>query len=284
MRILKRGIIFFIFFGFQVRAHAVSVPSTASNQDPVYHQFITIPDQTPEAAQAPSFEFSPSLFLQTAQTLILNLLNWTLHNEDRPLPTENYMRVPHFGRWINDPTDDSCMNTRAKVLVRDSEQDVNYRNDRKCVVAGGKWLDPYSNATFLTSQELQIDHMVPLKNAYMAGAWQWDYRTRCLYANYMGYRHHLIPTSVRENTSKGDRDPSQYLPSENSYRCQYVRDWLTIKLIWNLNMTSEEARAIGNVITTYNCPTSDFAISVDALNEQRRFIYQNLNFCLAHNK
>lgn len=276
-------VLFFLLFATQAFAQKNSAQSTSQKNDPVYHEYFTVNDtNTITESSINTFTFSPTQFLQAAQELVVNLLRWTLHNEDRPLPAENYIRKIHFGRWINDPTDDTCMNTRAKVLVRDSEDEVTYRNERKCVVENGKWIDPYSNQEFLNSRAIQIDHMVPLKNAYMAGAWRWDYRARCLYANYMGYRDHLIPASVHENTSKGDRAPNQYLPSEQSYRCQYVKNWLTIKLIWKLNMTADEAQAIYDVVTTYNCPTSDFQISQAELDEQRYFIYQNLDFCLTN--
>lgn len=283
MNISKGLVLFFLLFALQSHAQDSSVQETSQNSEPIYHQYFTITDKnTARPTSFTNFEFSPTQFLQVAQELVVNLLRWTLHNEDRPMPGEAYVRKLHFGRWINDPTDDTCMNTRSKVLVRDSEAEVTYRNERKCVVANGKWLDLYSNQQFLASQEIQIDHMVPLKHAYMAGAWRWDYRTRCLYANYMGYRHHLIPASVHENTSKGDRAPNQYLPPELSYRCQYVKDWLTIKLIWNLTMTADEVQAIYDVVTHYNCSASDFQISQTELEQQRQFIYQNLDFCVSN--
>ncbi|MGZ3768889.1 MAG: HNH endonuclease family protein [Bdellovibrio sp.] len=269
----RKGVFLFLFlFSFQ---------AFAQKSETVYTEYYTISERNSNAGTNSSgFYFSPTFFLQATQQLIVNLLHWTRHNEYRPVPSEAYIRKIHFGRWINDPTDDTCMNTRAKVLVRDSESDVTYRSDRQCVVNTGRWLDPYSNSEHEDSREIQIDHMVPLKNAYMAGAWKWDFKTRCLYANYMGYHNHLIPSSVRENTSKGDRSPDQYLPPENSYRCQYVKDWLSIKLIWNLNMTENEAQAIYDVVVNNNCPSEDFQISQAELEEQRQFIYSNLDFCI----
>lgn len=271
MKMLKRIVLVILLIAFQIQTHAQTQAQ----------QYYTITEKSFEATNNSAiFSFSPTLFLQAAKELVVNLLRWTLHNAERPAPEESYMRKLHFGRWINDPTDDTCMNTRAKVLVRDSEEDVTYRNERKCVVENGKWLDLYTNQELFSSREIQIDHMVPLKNAYMAGAWRWDFKTRCLYANYMGYHNHLIPASVHENTSKGDRAPDRYLPPDLSYRCQYIKDWLTIKLIWNLNMTTEEAQAIYDVVTNSNCPASEFQLSKSELEEQRQFINDNLNFCM----
>lgn len=261
-------------------------------QQPTYNEYYTIEERDPSASrQLPSSsfsaipeEFTPQRLVRAAQKLMINLLRWTLHQEPRPLPSEDYMRKEHFGRWINDPTDDSCMNTRAKVLVRESEEEVKFRNDRQCVVDSGRWLDRYSNTEFTSSRQIQIDHMVPLKHAYLAGAWAWDFRTRCLYANYLGYKNHLIPASVRENTSKGDRAPNKYLPTELSYRCQYIKDWLAIKLIWKLNMTDDEAQAIHEVMVNYNCRPSDFQITEDELKEQRQHINDNIEYCMINRR
>ncbi|MEN0057328.1 MAG: DUF1524 domain-containing protein [Bdellovibrio sp.] len=256
---------------------------SAAKTEPVYNEYYTITEKD-LLEEFQSVDLTPVSLFQSVRTIVLSLLQWTLHNTTRPTPEENYIRKLHFGRWINDPTDDTCMNTRAKILVRDSDADVTYRSNKRCVVDTGKWLDPYSNREFLNAREIQIDHMVPLKHAYLAGAWKWDYKTRCLYANYMGYRNHLLPASVRENTSKGDRAPDKYLPSNLMYRCQYVKDWLTIKLIWRLNMTADEVQAIHEVVTNYNCNMDEFTLSKEDLAEQRQHINSNLEYCMINKR
>lgn len=278
--------IFVFSLSFTTQAQTSDIVVGTAKQAPIYNEYFTIDERDSASHQQPitsTFsaipeEFSAQRLIQAAKQVI-NLLGWILHEEPRPLPSEAYMRKEHFGRWINDPTDESCMNTRAKVLVRESEKEVTFRNEKQCVVDSGKWLDRYSNSEFTSSREIQIDHMVPLKHAYMSGAWAWDYKTRCLYANYMGYNNHLVPASVHENTSKGDRAPNKYLPSEISYRCQYIKDWLAIKLIWKLNMTDDEAQAIHEVIENYNCNASDFQVSPQELKHQRQQILDNIEYC-----
>lgn len=227
---------------------------------------------------------APQQLYKTLKSALVNLLRWNHHAEIRPQPEENYIRKLHFGRWINDPSDNTCMNTRARVLVRDSEEEVSYRGTRECVVDTGKWTDPYSGNEYTVAREVQIDHMVPLKHAYLAGAWQWDYKTRCLYSNYMGFKNHLVPASIRENTSKGDRGPEKYLPSNEAYRCQYVRDWLIVKLIWQLSMTSEEVAAIDAVVQNYSCDIRSFKVTASELAEQREYIQSNIEFCMQRNR
>lgn len=294
MRHIVRAIILTILFYCQAYAQSPNLVST-TKQERVYNEYYTINEPTastrrPHVPSYPSSfsvipaELSSEALIQAAKRVLINLLSWTLHEEQRPLPQESYARTQHFGRWINDPTDDSCMNTRAKVLVRESEEDVTFRHGRQCVVDTGKWLDRYSNNEYRSSREVQIDHMVPLKHAYLAGAWKWDYRARCLYANYLGYRHHLLPASIRENTSKGDRAPDKYLPSELSYRCQYIKDWLMIKLTWKLNMTEDEAQAIHEVITNYDCNPAAYEVTAQDVQEQRQIINENIDFCVINRR
>jgi hypothetical protein len=172
------------------------------------------------------------------------------------------------------------MNTRAKVLVRDSEVDVTFRGTKRCVVEQGEWHDPYADSDVTTSKQIQIDHMVPLKNAYDNGAWQWDYKTRCLYANFLGYHDHLVSAGAHENMSKGDSGPEGYLPPNLSYRCQYIKNWMMIKLVWRLRMTPDEAQALHETAYNYNCPSSLFQVTSDELATVRQFIANNLNYCM----
>lgn len=250
---------------------------------PVYNEYYTVTEKTQSSSISQFSNFNYDLgtaeFMQLARKVILNLMQWTLHNEVRPVPQEDYMRKLHFGRWINDPTDETCMNTRAKVLVRDSAGDVTFRNNKQCVVESGLWQDNYTGQELTSSRQIQVDHMVPLKNAYISGAFNWDYKTRCLYANYMGYREHLISAEARQNMSKGDRGPEKYLPPELSYRCQYIKNWLMVKLIWRLNMTMDEIQSIHEVATNYNCSPAMFKVTKTEVDEQRRYIVDNIEFC-----
>ncbi|MEK2645323.1 GmrSD restriction endonuclease domain-containing protein [Bdellovibrio sp. BCCA] len=292
MKHLKAMILIMTLLTAKAFAETAQATTAPSKPQKTFSEYYTV-DERPSggAAAAKSYtytDFSPDLgthqFVQLAKKLVINLLKWSLHEEQRPLPGEDYIRKLHFGRWINDPTDDTCMNTRAKVLVRDSEDEVTYRNDKKCVVEAGRWYDNYTNQELTSSRQIQIDHLVPLKNAYLSGAFKWDYKTRCLYANYMGYKDHLISAESHQNMSKGDRGPEGYLPPELSYRCQYVKNWLTVKLIWRLNMTPDEVQAIHEVVTNYNCKISDFRITEKELDEQRQYINDNLEFCMINKR
>lgn len=223
-------------------------------------------------------------FLKVAKTAALSLLNLVHYTEAFPAPAEKYERRTHFGRWINDPDDDTCQNTRAKVLVRDSAGPVTFRNDKKCVVDTGAWEDQYTGLTLNNARQVQVDHLVPLKHAYVTGASNWDFRARCLYANFMGNKHHLIPVYAHENMSKGDSGPDRYIPPNQNITCDYLKTWMKVKIAWRLILPAEEMSAIMNLIKQNGCSTKSFTISVDELNETRRFMNENLDYCVKNRR
>lgn len=303
-----QGFSFFVFiFNFLMTPHGYAQDISATATDPqnqaqtqappapAYNEYYTINEQDAESVTIPApsvgnngvnmaASLTPDRWLQETTVVVVNILKWVLHNEPLAVPQEKYARKLHFGRWINDPMDDTCMNTRARVLVRDSETSVTYKGTKQCVVESGQWHDPYANKDVAAAKEIQIDHMVPLKNAYLSGAWEWDYKTRCLYANYMNFKPHLVSAGGHENMSKSDSGPEKYLPPNEDYRCEYVRNWLAIKTIWKLKLNPDEVQAVQQAVTNYKCSLNAFLMSQQGLAKQRAFIEENLNFCIINKR
>ena len=105
-------------------------------------------------------------------------------------------------QWTD--ADRDCQDARNEVLIAESRTAVAYRTDRKCRVAAGEWLAPYTNTIVADPGRLDVDHMVPLGNAHDSGAWQWSANQRERYANYLEDPQHLIavtaaPTAPREH-------------------------------------------------------------------------------------
>lgn len=209
----------------------------------------------------------------------MNLLVWQEYKKPLPVSPVSYDRRKHFGTWIVDGRNGNCLSVRAQVLVRDSRSQVGMVPGSKCVVGQGNWLDPYGNRVYSSAKDIQIDHMVPLKHAFIAGAWQWDAKVRCLYANYMGYRGHLVAASGTENQSKSDGTPFSYLPPNKNYVCTYLAEWLRIKLIWNLALIPPEVQAIANAYKKYSCSSTLFEVNLDELKAQRKWMQDNRNLC-----
>ncbi|HEX7474251.1 MAG TPA: HNH endonuclease family protein, partial [Candidatus Limnocylindrales bacterium] len=94
------------------------------------------------------------------------------------------------------------------------------------------------------SSKLDIDHVVPLAEAWDSGAYRWDAARRRAFANDLGVSWSLIAVSAASNRSKGDKDPAEWLPPLASYRCQYLAVWVAIKTRWNLAVDAAEKSAI----------------------------------------
>ena len=217
--------------------------------------------------------------VHTLQNIDYSLLSWSTHLRDQDLQIENYHRQLQFGRWINDPDDKTCFNTRALVLLRDSDKNVVFKTTNHCSVDKGSWNDPYTGKTFDQTAFIQIDHVVPLKNAYMSGAYKWDFKTRCLYANYLGNDYHLLSVNASENMKKGDRSPDKYMPPNFEFTCTYLKNWLSIKFLWGLKMTLAESEAITALIKNNNCNVHKFRITDREMQSQSQFFQSKKDLC-----
>ncbi|MFF8479112.1 HNH endonuclease family protein [Streptomyces sp. NPDC015414] len=156
-----------------------------------------------------------------------------------------------FKHWI-DADKDGC-NTRAEVLK--AEAIVAPEQGSKCVLTGGEWYSPYDDRYIDGARGLDIDHLVPLAEAWDSGASVWSAAEREAYANDLGDDRALIAVSAASNRSKADQDPSTWLPPAAGYRCQYVTDWIADKTRWNLSIdATEEAALTGELSRCPNVP------------------------------
>jgi hypothetical protein len=137
-----------------------------------------------------------------------------------------------FRHWI-DEDGDGC-DTRDEVLVRESITKIS------CSLTGGRWTSKYDKVSTTNASSFDIDHFVPLKEAWESGAWGWDSNTRQRFANDLGYQFSLIGVSARSNRSKSDRDPNNWMPSNSSFHCQYIGRWIAVKYRWSLTVDQSE--------------------------------------------
>lgn len=209
----------------------------------------------------------------------ISLIMWNLISQQLPVPKEPYDRKKHFGDWIVDPRNGNCLNTRGVVLVRDSLSPVATDPFNRCLIAKGNWFDPYSHSSFKVSGDVQIDHVVPLKHAYISGGFKWDARVKCLYTNYRGFRDHLLVVKGSENMKKSDATPYSYMPPNREFACAYLINWLKIKKIWNLDLIPPETQAISKAFKDNNCDAKSFEMSLQELYQQRKYINDNYRLC-----
>jgi len=147
-----------------------------------------------------------------------------------------------FAHWRE--TGRNC-DTRDTVLRRDGAQ-IRLRG---CDVVGGRWLSPYDGKTHTDPSEVDIDHVVPLANAWRSGADRWSDERRADFANDL-HTPELIAVTAAVNRSKGDQDPAQWKPARRAAWCQYALDWIGVKSHWRLTVTPAEKRALTTMLET----------------------------------
>ncbi|MEU1589552.1 HNH endonuclease family protein [Micromonospora sp. NPDC005710] len=148
-----------------------------------------------------------------------------------------------FPHWIT--ISGSC-NTREQVLKRDGTSVV---VDSACAAISGRWYSPYDGATWTAASDVDIDHVVPLAEAWRSGANSWTTSRRQSFANDLT-RPQLIAVTDNVNQAKGDQDPSTWQPPLSSYRCTYSKMWITVKYNWSLTLQSSEKSALQSMLNT----------------------------------
>ena len=145
-----------------------------------------------------------------------------------------------FRHWI-DADGDGC-DTRREVLIAESTTPVSVGSG--CSLNGGTWVSAFDGVSTTDASKFDVDHFVPLAEAWRSGAHSWDSTTRQNFANDLGYEMSLIAVSASSNRSKSDRDPSKWMPPSSSFKCEYVYRWIQVKTRWKLTVDSAEANAL----------------------------------------
>ena len=157
--------------------------------------------------------------------------------------TTGYKRSA-FKHWID--ADRNRCNTRAEVLIE--EAIVKPKIGPKCKLIGGKWLSAFDGKTITNASQLDVDHMVPLAEAWRSGAWKWTAVQRQAFANDLENSEALIAVTRSTNRSKGDKDPSLWMPAKD--KCVYTQNWISIKVKYSLTADPQEAEKLNSLIST----------------------------------
>ncbi|MEU9998088.1 HNH endonuclease family protein [Streptomyces sp. NPDC050848] len=136
---------------------------------------------------------------------------------------------------------DGC-NTRAEVLLDEAAEAPTVAAG--CKLSGGKWASYYDGQEVNDPAKLDIDHMVPLAEAWDSGASAWDATRREAYANDQDAATSLVAVTARSNRAKADRDPAEWMPPLPDAHCRYVGEWTATKLRWGLSADQAEADAL----------------------------------------
>ena len=158
-----------------------------------------------------------------------------------PEVTAGYDR--DFFRHWSDADGDGC-DTRREVLIAESVTPVTVGGG--CSLSGGEWVSAFDGVRTTDPSTFDVDHFVPLKEAWDSGAHAWDNTRRERFANDLDYAGSLIAVSASSNRSKGASDPAEWLPPNGGYHCQYVITWVEVKLRWQLSADAAEIAALRN--------------------------------------
>ena len=158
-----------------------------------------------------------------------------------------------FRHWI-DADKDGC-NTRYEVLI--AEATTKPKVGAKCFLSGGKWKSPYDAKVFTNPTGLDIDHMVPLAEAWRSGAWAWTPAQRMAYANDLDDPRTLLAVTAGLNRSKGDKDVAQWLPPKA--QCTYISNWIAVKARFDLTVDPVEGDFLRTKIAACNITSVEIA-------------------------
>ncbi|KAG9237337.1 hypothetical protein BJ875DRAFT_160189 [Amylocarpus encephaloides] len=148
-----------------------------------------------------------------------------------------------FPTWI---TISGTCNTRETVLKRDG---TNVVVSSACTATSGSWYSPYDGATWTAASDVDIDHMVPLSNAWKSGAAAWTTAQRRTFANDLA-NPQLLAVTDNVNQAKGDSGPESWKPPLTSYYCTYAKMWTKVKSVYSLTITSAEKTALTSMLNT----------------------------------
>ena len=152
----------------------------------------------------------------------------------------HWSKASDFG-W--NPPQASC-DAREAALIRDGE-DVEVGSG--CKVTSGTWYDPYTDRTYSDPQDLDIDHVVPLANAWRSGAPSWTDEQRERYANDPDV---LLSVEDNANQAKGDKGPEAWKPPNEEVWCDYAERWISIKSTYYLSVNPDEKAHLEEMLNT----------------------------------
>lgn len=147
--------------------------------------------------------------------------------------TVDYQRS-EWKHWIGVPCD-----TRETALFEQGKDVI--KDPSTCKVLSGTWVDPYGGETFTNAGDLDIDHVVPLGYAAKHGGQAWSSEKKQQFAN---DRTQLLAVSAKENRSKSDKGPENYMPPKREFQCEYSKKWVATATKYGITVTEGDKRAL----------------------------------------
>lgn len=153
------------------------------------------------------------------------------------------------------PVGRACWSTREAVLARqaqkitltDAGKRVTTDIDNACAITGGSWTDPYTGEVITNPRGLDIDHVIPLGYVAAHGGQSWSADRKQQYANNLDTGH-LLAVSASANRSKGDKGPSEWMPTNKNFSCAYASDWVDVAHKWSITLAPADKATLQTVL------------------------------------
>ena len=200
-----------------------------------------LPPIPPPLGSASSVEETAATGLRGSAPLVIEILEELVVN---PEQRSGYDRKL-FDHW-SDLDGDGC-DTRREVLLRDSRVEAVLDPNRTCWVVSGLWYSYYDDEWVQGPSSLDIDHLVPLAEAWDSGAHSWSDDRREAFANDEGA---LVAVTSKSNRSKGAADPAEWMPPNGDFECPYVAAWIATKARWSLSVDQREAAFLQGLLNS----------------------------------
>ena len=173
--------------------------------------------------------------------------------EHDPAVEESYERSNFGWGWVDFDGDQQDARAEALILYcQRPDKTLEFATDDERRVVAGRWRCRFTGDIYRDASQLDIDHYVPLKNAWISGAHAWTDERRRHYANGLGIkspkRSWLIPVAASANRAKGAKSPDEWLPPRHQYHDRYAAVWIATKHYWHMSVTTAEANALRELL------------------------------------
>ncbi|WP_425309381.1 HNH endonuclease family protein [Ammonicoccus fulvus] len=139
---------------------------------------------------------------------------------------------------------------RNDTLARDLTEVVFRPGSNDCRVESGILHDRYSDESLpVTRDQVDIDHVVALGNAWASGASTWSPERRQDFANDPLV---LVATLATHNRAKASSDASRWLPPAAATHCAYAARQVAVKQRYELTVTTTELGVLEEILS--ECP------------------------------
>ncbi len=107
------------------------------------------------------------------------------------------------------------------------------------------WVSVWDGRVYRSPAGLDADHTVALAEAWGSGARTWTQSKRVKFANDLVHTSTLNLITARLNrVTKNDKDPAEWMPAVK--RCEYLKQWVSVKKTWGLTVDSRERSVLLN--------------------------------------